>query len=143
VKSDGGASREAAMTEMIIARLTTLTALGLLLGCSKPPSALDVCHQLETAGVAAGCKEDKPGGLGAAAVEAAAFDLPSVPGKSGQVLRFDRDEFFSATEDAFGKAAILAGPHRYGSKKARIFVQMNEGASLEVGKRTKAVVDAL
>ena len=110
---------------------------------SSKPTAMAVCKKLEAEGVASNCREDKPGGLGAAAVERAQFDLPSVPGEGGAIMRFDREEFYSSTEDAFGKAAMLAGPHRYGSKKALIFVQMNEGASLDVGKKTKAVVEAL
>ncbi len=104
---------------------------------------MDVCQQLEAASVAANCRNSPPGGLGAAAVEDAAFDLPSVPGRGGMVLRFDKDETYDRTVDSFSNAAMLAGPHRYGSRKARIFVQMNEGASAEIGAKTKAVVDAL
>ena len=82
-------------------------------------------------------------GLSAAAVERFEFDLPSVPGKKGAVMRFDRDSFYDNTEESYGNAATLAGPHRYGSKKALIFVQANEGLSLEDGKKLKAIVDAL
>lgn len=113
------------------------------LGCGKKPTAMAVCKQIEAAGVGTGCKEDKPGGLGAAASEKAVFDLPTVPGKGGAVYAFPNDDAFEATEKAFEGAAMLAGPHRYGSKKARIFVQMNEGADLEVGKKAKAVVEGL
>lgn len=120
-----------------------LAGLLVLAGCSKPTTAMDVCHKLEAAGVAKNCHEGKPGGLAAAAVEDAEFDLVSVPGKGGGVYRFDRDDFYESTVTSFGAAAMLAGPHRYGSKTARIFVQMNDGASLEVGKKAKAVVDGL
>ena len=104
---------------------------------------MDACKKLEAAGVAANCREDLPGGLGAAAVEKALFDLPSVPGKGGQVLRFEKEAYYEQTVDAFAAAALLAGPHRYGSKSKLIFVQMNDGAPLEVGKKAKEVVEGL
>lgn len=121
----------------------TLAVSGALGACSKSPSALDVCHKLEAAGVAAGCKTEAATGLGVAAAEKAAFDLPSVPGKTGQVLRFEKDEQYQGTVDSFAKLGGLAGPHRYGSPKTRIFVQMNDGASAEVGAKAKSVVEAL
>ncbi len=112
-------------------------------GCSSKPTAMSVCQKIEASGVGAKCHEEKPGGLGAAAVERAEFELPSVPGKGGSVLRFDREEFYTTTEDSYGKLAMVAGPHRYGSKKALVFVQMNEGLSLADGKKVKAIVDGL
>ena len=111
--------------------------------CSKPPTALEVCHKLEVAGVAANCRTEQASGIGAAASEKAAFDLPSVPGKGGQVLLFEKDSSYESTVETFTKGAMLAGPHRYGSPKTRIFVQMNDGAAAVVGARAKAVVDAL
>ncbi len=126
------------MTKWIVA-----VAVVTLFGCSKKPTAMDACRKIEASGVGAACKEDKPGGLGAAASEKAVFDLPSVPGKTGQVLRFEKEESYVTTEGSFEKAATLAGPHRYGSKKALIFVQANEGLSLEDGKKLKAAVGAL
>jgi hypothetical protein len=114
-----------------------------LLGCNKSVTSMDVCGKLVQAGVAAACREKKPEGLGAAAIEAADFDLPSVPGKTGQILRFEKSDYYQKTYDAFAAAALLAGPHRYGSEKKLIFVQMNSGASLEDGKRAKAVIDSL
>lgn len=114
----------------------------LLLGCGKP-SAMDVCKKLEAAGVAANCRVDQPNGLGAGAAEKVAFDLPSVPTKGGAVMRFEREEVYTSTESAFTAAAALAGPHRYGSKKALIFVQMNDKAPADVGQKAKAVVDGL
>lgn len=120
-----------------------LALLLLLPACAKRPTAMEACKKLEATGAAASCREDKPGGLGAAAVEKAVFDLPGAAGKTGQVLRFDKDDAYAATEASFTGAALLAGPHRYGSKKALIFVQANESASLEDGKKLKAAVDAL
>lgn len=115
----------------------------LLAGCAKKPTAMEVCKKVEASGVGANCREGQPGGLGAAAVENAQFDLPSVAGKTGQVMRFDSEEFYANTETAYGNAAMLAGPHRYGSKKALIFVQANDGLSVENGKKLKDVVDGL
>lgn len=120
-----------------------LVAVAAIASCNKPPTAMQVCNQLESAGIGSNCRNSTPGGLGAAAVEDAEFDLPSVPGHGGMVLRFDKDETYDRTVESYSKAAMLAGPHRYGSRKARIFVQMNDGASAEIGARAKAIVDAL
>lgn len=122
-----------------------LLAIPLVLGmgCSKKPDALTVCQQLEAGGVATNCRKGTPEGLGIAAIEKAEFDLPSVPAKGGMVLRFEDDEKYDKTVSAFSGAAVLAGPHRYGSRTTRIFVQMNSGAPAEVGAKAKAVVDAL
>lgn len=124
-----------------IAMLTITATAGL--GCSKAVTAADACKKLEAAGVAANCHEEKPEMFAARAKQKYAFDLPSVPGKTGQVLSFADSDAYSATAKAFESAAMLAGPHRYGSEKALIFVQMNTGASLDTGKKAKAVVDAL
>lgn len=123
--------------------VSSFLAVLALVGCSKKPTAADVCQKLTGQGLAANCHEAKPGGLGAAAVERFDFDLPSVPGKSAGVMRFDKEETFDSTVRAFEGAAVLAGPHRYGNKKALIFVQANEGLSLEEGKKLKAAVDGL
>jgi hypothetical protein len=112
-------------------------------GCSKPPSAMGACQKLQSEGVASGCREDKPGGPGAAATEEVVFDLPSLPGKTGQVMLFPTDEAYNAAVKAFEAAAFFAGPHRYGSAKTHIFVQMDPRASLEVGKKAKAVIEGL
>lgn len=115
----------------------------LVMGCTKKPTAMTVCQKIEATGVGKNCREGKPGGLGAAAIEDAAFDLPSVPGKGGAVMRFENEGAYDRTVDAFERAAMLAGPHRYGSKRALIFVQMNEGLSMEDGRKVRSVVDAL
>jgi hypothetical protein len=85
----------------------------------------------------------KPGGLGADAAEEVEFDLPSVPGHGGGVYRFDTEEAYDSTVKSFDDAKVLAGPHRYGNKKARIFTQFNDGASMDVGAKAKATVQAL
>lgn len=107
------------------------------------PTAMQVCLKLIDAGVARGCAPGKPGGLGGGAVEQVVFDLPSVPGKTAQILRYDRDDAFEQADKAFLAAVLFVGPHRYGNAKARIFLQMNEGASMEVGQKAKAVIDGL
>lgn len=125
---------------VIVCTWLSLSGCGLL---GSKPSAMDVCKKLEVAKVASGCREDKPIGVGAAAAEKVAFDLPSVPGKGGQVLRFDKPETYKQTADTFEKTALLAGPHRYGNEGKLIFVQFNDGASLDIGKQAKAIVEGL
>lgn len=122
--------------------LMTLAALSLA-ACSKKPTAMEACKKIEAAGQAANCRSDQPGGLGAGAVEKALFDLPAVAGKTGQVLRFDDDAKFDATVRSFEGAAALAGPHRYGSKRALLFVQANDALPAANGQQLKAVVDSL
>ena len=125
-------------------RSLVLLALVLLpVGCSKPVTAIGVCGKLVEAKLATDCKTTPAAGLGLAATEHAEFNLPSVLGKTGQVMLFDRDAFYTSTVDAYGKAVAIAGPRQYGNPKARVFVQINSGASSEVGAKTKAVVDAL
>lgn len=114
-----------------------------LSGCSKKPSAEEVCKKVVESGVGANCRSSQPGGLGAAAAEKFEFDLPSVPGKTGQILRFENEEKYTGAATSFAGAAALAGPHQYGSKKALIFVQANNGLTAPDGAKLKAVVDAL
>ena len=114
-----------------------------IVGCSKKPTADEVCKKIESSGVGANCHSSQPSGLGANAVERVEFDLPSVQGKTGAVMRFDSEDKYTATENAFTGASALAGPHRYGSKRSLIFVQMNSGLSAPDGAKVKAIVDAL
>jgi hypothetical protein len=114
-----------------------------VVGCTPKPEASAVCKQVEAAGIGTGCKEDKPHMLSGRAKAKWTFDLVNVAGKTGQVLSFADAEAHQATVKAFEAAGMLAGPHRYGSEKALIFVQMNDGASLDDGKKVKALVDAL
>lgn len=123
--------------------LIVCCAVASLSACTADISAMSVCQKLETSGIASNCKEALPGGIGANASERVSFDLPSVPGKGGQVLRFDRADLYENTAKAFEALAFLAGPHRYGSKKNLIFVQMNNNAPLEVGKKTKTLIEGL
>jgi hypothetical protein len=120
-----------------------LLVFTVLAACGKPPSAIEACHKLESAGVAANCRPDKPKGLGADASESAAFDLPSVPGHGGAVFRFETDEAYDSTVKSFDEAKVLAGPHRYGNRTRHIFTQFNDGASMEVGAKAKAAIAAL
>ena len=112
------------------------------LACSKPPTAKDVADKLTAAGVLANCKQEPPKGLNARASEYWNCELPSVPGKGAGVMIFADDDSYQATVKAFEAAALLAGSHRYGNAKARVFVQMNQDASLDVGNKAKAVVES-
>jgi len=114
-----------------------------VLGRVLSPSAMSVCQKLVKVGVATHCVSDTPGGLGAAAVESVGFELADAPGKKGQVLAFDHAEHFDRTFAAFAEMAALAGPHRYGNRTARVFVQMNAQASPEAGSSVLKVLQGL
>ncbi|XXY23346.1 hypothetical protein WME88_27420 [Sorangium sp. So ce216] len=127
---------------LVRAALLTLVVLATS-ACSKPPTAAEACAKLEAGGIAKNCAEVKPRALTARASQNFNFDLVEVPGKTGQVMSFAAEDDYNATVEGFKTMAILAGPHRYGNPKARIFVQMNEGASLEAGKRAQSIVESL
>lgn len=112
-------------------------------GCEAKPTAAEVCAKLAGAGVAAGCKQKVPAAMNARAKEEYVFDLVAPKGKTGHVLAFEKADDYDATVKAYEGMAMLAGSHRYGSAKARIFVQLNSEASLDTGKKAKAVVDGL
>lgn len=120
-----------------------VASLLLAAGCAKTPSAADVCAKLVADGIASNCKEAKPVMISARAKTRVDFDLVHNAGKGGSVLDFAAADDYDATEKAYAAAAMLAGPHRYGNAKARVFVQMASEASLDDGKKAKAVVDAL
>lgn len=132
--------RRGHMNRSIVA-LAMLAAL--TVACAKKPTALEACKKIEAAGVGANCRESPPAGLGGAAMAKAEFDLPSVPGKTGQVLQHADDGAFDKTEQGFAGAAVLSGPHRYGNKAKGIFVQANIGLPAAEGQKLKAAVDAL
>ncbi len=71
------------------------------------------------------------------------FDLSSVPGEGGTVMAFDDVDLYQKTVQSYEDAAVLAGPHRYGSEPALIFVQINEGLSSSDGQKVKGIVDSL
>ena len=127
------------MRKLILAVCVAFSAVG----CAKKPTAAEACQKLSAQGLAASCREGKPTGLGAVASARFDFDLPTVPGKGAGVLSFDKESAYDQAVTAFEGAAVLAGPHRYGNRKALIFVQANEGLSLEEGKKLKAAVEAL
>lgn len=117
-----------------------------LLGCggpSAPPTAEQVCGALERSGIAANCTREVPAALSARARQRYDFDLVSLPGHGGAVMDFATPADFDATVAAYAEVAMLAGSHRYGNRESLIFVQMNQGASVEVGDRTRAIVEAL
>lgn len=135
----------------------TVSATGALLfasGCSSDSSdgatssaeattPASVCSQIEDAGIGKNCAPGSTTGLAVAATGAYDFDLPSVPGKSGTVMIFDNADLYRKTVQSYSDAAFLAGPHRYGSESALIFVQINEGLSSSDGQKVKDIVDSL
>jgi hypothetical protein len=125
-------------------RLVTVAVVVLGVSCSKKPvAALEVCQKLVEAGLAANCHEAQPRGLAADARRQVDFDLPSVPGHGGAVFSFDTAEAYDATVKSFEGAKVLTGPHRYGSRKALIFTQLNDGLSMDLGDKVKALVEGL
>ncbi|MDV6230633.1 hypothetical protein [Rhodococcus cercidiphylli] len=106
-------------------------------------TAESVCAQIEDAGIGANCVRGEGNGLALAATEVYDFDLPSVPGEGGAVMAFDDVDLYRKTVQSYEDAAFLAGPHRYGSEPALIFVQINEGMSPSDGQKVKGIVDAL
>lgn len=122
-----------------VALMATLTVGG----CSKQPTARDICSKLETAGFGKACREVKPEKLSARAAERYDFDLVSVPGKGAAVMSFAKEDDYEATVKMYEAAALFAGPHRYGSPKALVFVQASNELSLEDGKKLKAFVEGL
>lgn len=110
------------------------------------PSAGDVCRQLEAVGVAHKCQVASRGDLGTiarSASEYVTFGITTTPGKPGKVLRFRNAADFGDAVSGFEAAAFLIGPHRYGSSKALIFVQLPKETSADVGAKASAVVSAL
>jgi len=123
--------------------IITLVCLSLAACAGADNSALGVCNKLQANGIAANCRAEKPSGLGIAAVEKVSFELPSVPGKTGQVLKFNKAIDYESTVRAFDSVALLAGPHRYGAEKALIFVQLNASAPADVGVNTNELLKKL
>lgn len=113
-----------------------------MLGCGGM-SASDACESLTGQGFGSDCTKDEPGGIGAAAWEKYNFDLEEPKGKKCQVLSFKDAEGYDATVKAFGGAAALVGPHRYGNAKRRIFVQCNSDMPRDQGTKLEAAVSAL
>lgn len=110
---------------------------------STSPDAAAVCQMIVDLGVGANCTESEPGGLGIGADENYQFELPSVPGESGQVLVFSDNKIYDKTVAAYDEVASLAGPHRYGSSNALVFVQINEGLSAAEGQKVEQLVSGL
>jgi len=132
----------------IFASASATAALLLAAGCSSDSSdgaatPESVCAQIEDAGIGENCAPGDPGGLAVAATEKYDFDLPSVPGERGTVMIFDNADQYRKTVKSYADAAILAGPHRYGSDNALILVQINEGLSSSDGQKVKDIVDSL
>lgn len=104
---------------------------------------MDACKKLESVSIAANCRPGKPTGIASNAVEKAEFDLLEVPGKSGQVLQFETAEAYDSAVKDFDQWKIVVGPHRYGNRDRLLFTQLNDGASMAVGKMAKDTIAAL
>jgi hypothetical protein len=104
---------------------------------------MQVCGRLAAEKLATNCAADQPGGIGAAAREKVAFDVPGLAAKTGQVLLFQSATDFDATVSAFNAAAVLAGRHRYGSRSKLVLVQMNSATPNDLGDRAKSIVEGL
>lgn len=110
------------------------------------PAAVDaeaVCQMIVRLGVGANCTESEPGGVGIGADANYEFELPSVPGESGQVMVFSDSKIYDKTVAAYAEVASLAGPHRYGSSNALVFVQINEGLSAAEGQKVEQLISGL
>lgn len=110
---------------------------------STSSAAASVCEQIVDLGVGDDCREAEPTGLGAEAAARYEFDLPSVLGNAGQVLVFSDRSAYGKSVAAYDAASALAGPHRYGSSKALVFVQINEGLSAAEGPKVADLVAGL
>ena len=132
--SDGAAASSDEITT------TSAEATSASSGATTPAS---VCSQIEDAGIGKNCAPGSTTGLAVAATGAYDFDLPSVPGEGGTVMIFDNADLYHKTVKSYADAAFLAGPHRYGSENALIFVQINEGLSSSDGEKVKDIVDSL
>ncbi len=138
------------MKLLFVRTMLTATAALCLFGCDKvasivspKPSAKEACEKLVAAGLGSGCKEVKPEGVNVRCASKYDFDLKAPAGKGAGVMSFANAEDYKFTVDLYTSTAMIAGPHRYGNEKALVFVQMNRDASLEDGKKAKAVIDAL
>lgn len=100
-------------------------------------SSLDVCHKLEAAGVAAKCRAGTAG-------ESSQFDIASLPGKTGSVVRLPDDAMYGKYL-AGATASPATSPLRpfFGSSSARAVVHLSRGVSPDTEKKTKATVDAI
>jgi hypothetical protein len=128
-------------------RLRLETGLAILaclsaFGCSKGPTALEFCQKLEGAGVATACHVAPPAGMSAAASETALFELKDLPEHDGIVCRFKDPAAYDKTEAAFA-AESWTGPHRFGSRKALVFVNLNSNTPSDIAAHAKELVDAL
>lgn len=136
----------------LIAGIAAIAAVGAG-GCSSDdvaassdPASLDaaaVCRVIVDLGVGANCTESEPKGLGIGANERYEFALPSVPGESGQILVFSDSKIYDKTVAAYAEVASFAGPHRYGSSNALVFVQINVGLSAAEGQNVEQLVSGL
>ncbi|WAC55559.1 hypothetical protein [Gordonia sp. SL306] len=56
---------------------------------------------------------------------------------------FSDSKIYDKTVAAYDEVAALAGPNRYGSSNALVFVQINDGLSAAEGQKVKQLVSGL
>jgi hypothetical protein len=107
-------------------------------GAPDGKSALDVCRALESEGVAAKCR------AGSGTGDTARFDLPSLAGKSGMVVRLSDDASFAKYAAGVASQPTTSPllPY-YASPRARVVVHLTPGLSPDVASKTKALVEKL
>lgn len=66
-----------------------------------------------------------------------------MPGESGQVMVFSDSKIYDKTVAAYDEVASIAGPHRYGSSNALVFIQINDGLSAAEGQKVEQLVSGL
>jgi hypothetical protein len=104
---------------------------------------MEVCKQLEGAGVAANCREGRKEGPSLIAKEMAEFDVPGVSGRTSEVLTFNEDREYALTVKTYDEKGSTNAMHLYGSRERRVFVAIHEKAPPELAEKAKKVVEAL
>ncbi|MBN2192934.1 MAG: hypothetical protein JW751_08960 [Polyangiaceae bacterium] len=112
-------------------------------GCAARPAAMDVCHQLEAAGVAADCKEGKPTGVYSAAKGVADFEVVGLTGQKGHVLTFGQTGTYDNTVRSYTELGSRSADHRSGNRKRLVFATLPEHAKVEVAEKMEKVITEL
>ena len=121
-----------------------VTASGIALGCAGTPKAMQVCKELEAAGVAVNCQEKPaPSGPAAIAKERVVFDIPKIATElPGEVLTFNENRDYLNTVKTYNQLGTYNGMHRHGSAERRLFVAIDGAAPPELAEKAKQAVDA-
>ena len=92
--------------------------------------------------MATSCHGIPPTGAGAAATEAAVFELTEMPEHEGTIYRFEDGAAYDKTAAALD-AATRTGPHPFGLRRALIFVQLNSNTPSDIAAHVKRLVETL